>query len=268
MPLTAREKFDATVTPGAPDDCWVAGRERFYAAERNSLVEVRRLAWEFFYGAPPPADRRVRARCKTEKCCNPAHLFIETETERFWKYVDQGGGPDACWPWRGHTLKGKAYGQFTIRRGVVAQAHRYAYATTRGVKLVPSQILMHRCDNPACCNPRHLKVGTYAQNNADMIAKGRNSRGSKHAEAMKRGRAKLVDTKPPIADLFTETRAGRHGWGVDVLEETADGHRVRLRVKAKLPVHGWVPAGFEMSAAKTDIEFRQRPKVPSRKKAS
>lgn len=32
---------------------------------------------------------------------------------------------------------------------------------------------MHTCDTPLCCNPRHLRLGTQAENIADMIAKGR-----------------------------------------------------------------------------------------------
>lgn len=41
---------------------------------------------------------------------------------------------------------------------------------------------MHRCDNPACINPEHLKLGTQAHNVADMYSKqrGPDRKGDKH----------------------------------------------------------------------------------------
>lgn len=33
--------------------------------------------------------------------------------------------------------------------------------------------MLHRCDNPPCCNPEHLFLGDRADNAADMTAKGR-----------------------------------------------------------------------------------------------
>lgn len=40
---------------------------------------------------------------------------------------------------------------------------------------------MHTCDNPPCCNPAHLRLGTIADNTADMVAKGRQARTSGEA---------------------------------------------------------------------------------------
>jgi len=38
---------------------------------------------------------------------------------------------------------------------------------------VAGQVVMHTCDNPPCCNPAHLRIGTTADNVRDKWAKGR-----------------------------------------------------------------------------------------------
>lgn len=53
------------------------------------------------------------------------------------------------------------------------KSHRMAYALTNGP---PENDVLHRCDNRPCCNPAHLWDGTQADNMADMVAKGRQSR--------------------------------------------------------------------------------------------
>lgn len=47
-----------------------------------------------------------------------------------------------------------------------------AYELTKG-HIPAGMIVMHTCDNPPCCNPSHLVLGTQAENLADMRAKGR-----------------------------------------------------------------------------------------------
>jgi len=97
---------------------------------------------------------------------------------RFWPKVDKSMGPDNCWPWIGDKWK-SGYGRFFLHkksarnpsRKVVA-AHRQSYALTHGP--IPAGFhVLHRCDNPPCCNPSHLFLGTDADNVADCIKKGR-----------------------------------------------------------------------------------------------
>ncbi len=79
-----------------------------------------------------------------------------------------------CWLWCGvKTLGG--YGQFRLW-GFAAKfmAHRVSFRMFRG-KIPGGKVLMHRCDNPSCVNPRHLEVGSYQGNIWDMIRKGRHS---------------------------------------------------------------------------------------------
>jgi len=39
--------------------------------------------------------------------------------------------------------------------------------------------VLHRCDNPACVNPKHLFIGTQQDNLLDMKLKGRNAKGER-----------------------------------------------------------------------------------------
>lgn len=86
----------------------------------------------------------------------------------FWSQVKQGA-PDECWEWQGRR-NDDGYGQ--IRLGNTYRAHRIAYKLAYG-SIPDSLWVLHRCDNPPCCNPAHLFLGTVLDNNRDAAAKGR-----------------------------------------------------------------------------------------------
>lgn len=89
-----------------------------------------------------------------------------------WSKVDQNSKTE-CWPWRGH-LSRDGYGKHTIK-GVSFLAHRAAFFLGHGYMYL-NDCVMHSCDNPRCCNPNHLRLGTHADNMADMKNKGRRKR--------------------------------------------------------------------------------------------
>jgi hypothetical protein len=97
--------------------------------------------------------------------------------ERVWEKVDRRG-PDECWPWTGAT-DGKDRGSIAVidasgTKHSPMKAPRAVWIIVYGE--VPEGFVCHSCDNPICCNPAHLWIGSRQDNIDDMVAKGRQSR--------------------------------------------------------------------------------------------
>lgn len=105
-------------------------------------------------------------------------------TDRFWSKVHVGVD-DECWPWTA-AINWKGYGRFKtlLRSGVPGheRAHRVAWSLCKG-EIPDGSLVLHRCDNPACCNPNHLFLGTTQDNINDKINKNRQLRGEQIAQA-------------------------------------------------------------------------------------
>lgn len=134
------------------------------------------------------SDRLAGGASRTLRC---RMRISKKDIARFWSKVDQSGGPDACWPWtKGRYQKG--YGSFGVG-GKNKGSHRVAYELVKGP--IPAGLCVcHRCNNPRCCNPRHLATGTYAENSRYAVLCGRVASGDrhgshKHPEAWARGEA-------------------------------------------------------------------------------
>ena len=118
----------------------------------------------------------------------PSPQLTQARVSKFLSLVDRSGGPDACWPWTASKRR-KGYGRIRIG-GPAFVASRVAYLI--GFDVDPGSLLvLHRCDNPPCCNPAHLFLGTHQENMTDSVTKGR--RAGVRADRCIRGHLKLGD---------------------------------------------------------------------------
>ena len=103
---------------------------------------------------------------------------------RFWSLVQK---TDSCWLWQGGRDR-DGYGKLKRIHGQKAYtlaAHRVSAAIALS-DFSPALKVRHKCDNPACCNPAHLEMGTQADNIRDRELRGRGNHEAKrpHLQAL------------------------------------------------------------------------------------
>lgn len=131
---------------------------------------------------------------------------VRSATDRFWEKVERHG-PDGCWGWLAAKDK-NGYGVFYLSSSKKNMpAHRFSYELHIG-PIPDGMFVCHHCDNPPCCNPNHLFLGTIADNHADMCRKGRLRYGVGHHNS------KLTDGD--VMDIRAALSAGQNQYDVAV----------------------------------------------------
>lgn len=165
--------------------------EAHYAAARRDTA-----AYAAYLEKRPPcsidgcgAPTKARALCSRHlyqlRQHGDPHHRLPTREQRFWPNVDRGD-KDACWPWLG-CCNAQGYGKFAG-----SGAHRFAWRFANDREIPAGLCVRHTCDNPPCCNPAHLLLGTNLENIADRVRRNRSARGDRsglrlHPERVARG---------------------------------------------------------------------------------
>lgn len=125
------------------------------------------------------------------------YKYLSSALHRFWSKVDRSEDQSACWNWTGGKDK-DGYGFFYIF-GQTVIASRFIYELLNG-PIPKGMIVCHHCDNPSCCNPNHLFIGTHSDNALDAYHKGRRS-----AVGHNNGRSILTENDVQIIRLSIES---------------------------------------------------------------
>jgi hypothetical protein len=104
-----------------------------------------------------------------------------------------GNDPNVCWEWTSSTSGRDDRGYFNLN-GKRTLAHRVVFEVFTGRPIPEGMVVRHKCDNPICCNPSHLELGTRSQNELDKYDRDRS--GYTHAMiAQIRRKGKLRDAQ-------------------------------------------------------------------------
>lgn len=120
--------------------------------------------------------------CHREYTQRSVSTLFCSDACRFWSKVDRREARE-CWPWLGPVDR-DGYGLFDT--SVELRANRAAFRFSKGD--IPQGLLIcHSCDNPICCNPAHLWLGTPKANTVDSVVKRRRV-------GARTGKVKLTDS--------------------------------------------------------------------------
>lgn len=128
----------------------------------------------------------------------PLPNWNPTQIELFLHYIDQQT-EDQCWEWKSHKRAG--YGRFKIG-GHLYTATRLMWRLFHGTD-PGGNLICHSCDNPGCCNPAHLFLGSSADNNRDKEQKNRGN----HPHSEDVANSKL--NEEAVVHIFTSSNSPR-----------------------------------------------------------
>lgn len=168
--------FPSVIASGGGMFCSITCRGIAKRGERTERVERScKACGKVIRARPAECKDGLFSYCS--QTCYQASRSMNFD-ERFWGRIDRSAGPNSCWMWTAGKFT-EGYGAIHFRNSLW-KASRVAWILVNG-EIPEGMWVIHRCDNPPCCNPAHLFLGTAADNTHDMVAKDRVCRTSGEA---------------------------------------------------------------------------------------
>ncbi len=136
--------------------------------------------------------KRHEKNIKTCPICKNEHNKNTLECSDKCKILNRHKKINGCWEWQGK-LNIDGYGSFVESKNgkkTEIRSHRKSYEIFIG-EIPEGMQVCHKCNNPCCCNPEHLWIGTPKENTQDCIKKRRFFNGKERAKAS----GKLTETQ-------------------------------------------------------------------------
>ena len=150
--------------------------------------------------------------------------------------------PNGCIEWGGSYKAKGGYGHTSKIMGEYL-THRIGWVLVNG-PIPPGLKILHECDNPPCCNPDHLRLGTQKQNVEDCIAKGRFTIGEINGMS-----TLTADKVLTIRRLFKELRGDASKW--------EKGSRSRKQISIRLAAQFGISWQHVVALVATDSPWSQ-----------
>lgn len=158
-------------------------------------------------GGTLPIVRRKNRPSVRNFCDINCRRAWNNDPMRFWLQIKRSG---TCWLWTG-SVDESGYGKYSLH-GKPQMAHRVSWQIANGP--IPKGLcVLHNCpdgDNPRCCFPGHLWLGSRAENNADRDKKGRTAFGGRNGRYTHPERTQCGDRSSSRLHPESRPRGERH----------------------------------------------------------
>ena len=161
--------------------------------------------------------------------CYDPHLIeyledkLVTKSDKFLLLDD--GTKDPCFLWKGAKNE-RGYGRREWK-GRKHYVHRMMAAWIAKRELEDHEVAMHLCNNPSCCHPRHIVLGTIKENAEHRARCGRSYTGRKRRKRLTPTEVQRIRIALKYMRYRVSSLACEFGVGIQTIRDIRDGNTWR-----------------------------------------